>query len=200
MTPAHNHITIIPKPDYISYDDIHELLWKANEKNREKGFILGTSLLNGHQIKERIGEKGRCFVALHNGRLVGTASVRIVERNTWYMKGQIADYCLLGVLPEFQGKHISTYLFNQIKLFSKENNYRIVELDTAEENRKAIETYRHLGFYRVNYVHFKNADHYSVVMAYWITKNIWGVCFSYIYYHFKKIYVRGIVGYLSKQR
>ncbi len=73
-------IEIIEKPDNISYERIHDLLWRANESNRRDGFILRTSNLSGEQIEETIrkeGSEGHCFVALYNKKQVGTLSLLI---------------------------------------------------------------------------------------------------------------------------
>lgn len=189
-TKENNHIEVVLKPTNISYDDIHALLWKANEQNRLKGFVLKTSLIEGNEIKERIGNKGRCFVAMRNGEMIGTASFRIVHRNKWYAKGEVLDYILLGVLPEYQGMHISSLLFHAIEQYARENCFSIIELDTAENNDKAIESYLHYGFHFVDYKHFKDTDHFSVVMAYWINNQKIPKIFSYMYFFLKRVYIK----------
>ena len=49
-------IRIIPKPDNISYDDIHELLLEAHKKNYKNGIVLQYTQMTGDQIKEKLGE------------------------------------------------------------------------------------------------------------------------------------------------
>ena len=72
---------IIEKPLSVSFDQIHEVLWAANESNRNKGIILKTSELSGPELEERIGRDGKCFVAMKEDRVIGTASMRVRDRD-----------------------------------------------------------------------------------------------------------------------
>ncbi len=183
-------IQIEEKDDSISYEIIHQVLEKAHQKHKENGFVLKTSKLSGEELKKRIGENGKCFVALHDGKVVGTLSVRLVKRNTWYAKGIIPDYILAGILPEYQGKHINTMLSNKAFDYSKNNGFDRIELDTAEKNKQAIKVYQHLGFRLVDFKAFSGADHYSVVMI----KNFYKFPYSKVYYSLrfliKKYYIK----------
>lgn len=155
----------------MSYDVIHDLLWRANQENRKNGFHLKTAGLDGKQIEERIGKDGKCFVAFCDRVPVGTLSVRFVERNnSWFAKGTIADYILAGVLPEYQGMHINSMLTKAVFRYAREKGVEVVELDTAADNKHAISIYEHQGFKKVSYAAMQDADHYSVIMAKWITK------------------------------
>lgn len=158
-------ISILEKPEWITYDDIHNLLWKANELNRETGFILKTSEMSGEELEKRIGSDGKCFVALDDQTLVGTLSVRVIERNAWYYNGKALDYILAGTHPEYQGKHINTMLSEKAFKYAEDKKYELIELDTAIDNQHAIKIYKHLGFIPVDFLAKKNLDHYSIVMA-----------------------------------
>ena len=183
-------ITYSEKPDYISYDDIHDLLWASNADNREKGFVLRTSELSGEMLQQRIGKDGYCFVAMDGEKLVGTLSIRFVERHTWYADGHIPDYILAGVLPEYRGKHINAELSNMVFQRIKELGYQIIELDTAEDNDYAINVYEHYGFKKVDFKPTKNGDHYRVVMAKWIDNCPFMVYTIKLRYVLKKIYIK----------
>ncbi len=161
-------ITVMEKPEYISYDEIHSILERAHSVNRKDGFVMITSNLNGEQIRSRIGEKGKCWVALDGDIPVGTLSMRMVQRNTWYAKGEIPDYMLAGVIPEYQGKHINGILAQQLFAYARQQGYPLIELDTAEDNTHAISVYEHQGFRLVDFLAKKDLDHYSVVMVKWL--------------------------------
>ena len=154
----------------VSYDAIHELLWAANQDNRKNGFRLQTAELTGAQIEEKIGPDGICYVALDGERLAGTVSVCFSERNTWYYKGMIPEIILVGVLPEYQGQHVMSRLFEKAFADLQQNGFQLTELNTAENNYHAIAVYEHMGFKKVSNVAMKNADHYSVVMVKWFDK------------------------------
>lgn len=161
-------IEIMEKPDGISFDEIHKLLWKANEGNRADGFHLQTAELSGDAIREKLHPDGKCFVALADGKLAGTLSIKIVSRKRWYYHGMIPNYILAAVLPEYQGRHINTMLSEKAFEYARENGYTAIVLDTAEENRHAIQVYEHQGFCLADYVVRENADHNSVVMVKWL--------------------------------
>lgn len=160
-------ISIVEKPDYITYDDIHELLYAAHASNREKGFNVKTALMNGKELEELLGDTGRCFVALDGDKLVGTASFRILNRDYWCVQGDVVDRILVGVLPEYKGQHISSMLFKKILDEVKASGYKYIESRTAENNEimqiiSLKDGYRYIDFLSTK------ADHYTVVMLQWL--------------------------------
>ena len=161
------NITIIEKPDWITFDDIHNLLYSAHEINREKGFVVKTALMSGEELKEHIGDRGKCFVALDGDKLVGTTSYRVLDRNYWCAKGEVLDRVLAGVSPEYKGMHISTMLFSKIVEEAKKNGFKYIESKTAEDN-EIVQIINLKDGYR--YIDFKSttADHYTVVMLQWL--------------------------------
>ncbi len=163
-----NDITITEKPDWISYDDIHELLYLAHAENREKrGFHVQTTEMTGEELEAHIGENGKCFVALDGEKLVGTASYRIIERNFWCAKGLVVDRILAGVHPDYRGKHISSNLFHVIEETVKKQGLQYIESTTAEANHMIRRANEKDGF---RYIDFRvpHSDHYNVVMLKWL--------------------------------
>ena len=168
-------ITVIEKPEEISFDQIHEVLWAANQRNRDDGFYLSTASMPGEKLKERIGDDGKCFVALaataeEDPEIVGTISVRFFNSRRWYAKGRIADYMLAGVIPSWQGKHINSMLAEKVFEAAREAGCKVIELDTAVTNKHAIAVYKHQGFRLVSFKANPGGDHYSVIMARWLDK------------------------------
>lgn len=163
-----NEIKIVEKPEWVSYEEIHEILYVAHEINRTNGFVMTTSNLTGKQIEERIGKQGKCWVALDNNKIVGTLSVRMIHRSSWYINGEIPDYILAGVHPMYQGKNINAQLTKKAFEYVQKRGFSLIELDTAENNKHAIEIYKHYGFRLVGYEAITGVDHYSVVMVKWL--------------------------------
>lgn len=160
-------IRIIEKPEYISFDDIHDLLYKAHQINREKGFNVKTAEMSGSELAHHLEPEGKCFVAMDGDKLVGTTSYRIRERNYWCAKGKVADRVLAGVLPEYKGQGISSKLFQIVLENAKAGGLRYVESSTAEENEIVQKINLKDGY---KYIDFRStkADHYTVVMLQWI--------------------------------
>lgn len=180
-------IVVVEKPEYISFDNIHEVLWRANKDNRNIGFILKTSELSDEQLKARLGTEGKCFVALDKDCLIGTISVRFFERKTWYAMGKVADYMLAAVVPEYQNQKVNSLLSERVFSFAREKGCSVIELDTAENNKKAINVYKHYGFKLVGYKANPGGDHYSVIMAKWLNKCPFSDLYCLLRFEIKKI-------------
>lgn len=117
-------------------------------------------------------------------------SIRFVERNTWYAKGRIPDFILGGVLPEYQGMHVFTGLFDLGLKKLTELGYSAVEGDTADNNTLAIKKYKHLGYRLVSYKANSNGDHYSVIMMKWMDKCPFSSVYLNLRFYMKKIVVK----------
>ena len=185
-----SEIIILEKPDEVSFDEIHNVLEQAHSVNEKNGFLMATSKLSGEQICQRVGEDGKCWIAMDGDRIVGTLSVRFVTRNNWYSKGKTPDYMLAGVLPEYQGKHINSMLAERAFEYAKSEGYAVMELDTAENNAHAIKVYEHQGFRLVDYVAKRDVDHYSVVMAKWLDKCPYSERYCRMRYCLRRIAIR----------
>ena len=160
-------IQVIPKPDSISWDVIHNILYNAHEQNRRNGVNMRTALLSGEELSKRVGD-GKCFIAIADGVPIGTASAKIVERHQWYHRGRLADFMLLGILPEYGGHGIFSKLLNEIYQFARDNNVNVIEMDTAEGNMKMRGIAERVGFQYVGVKASPYVSHYSMVMVKWL--------------------------------
>lgn len=70
----------------------------------------------GGKIDYKQEEKLNVFVAIENGKVVGTASVQLYR---W----RIARVRQVAVLPEYQGQHIGDQLMASCEAFAKEHNH-----------------------------------------------------------------------------
>lgn len=185
-----NHLIVITeRPDWVSFDDIHQLLYAAHVSTREKGIMINTATMDAKALQEHIGESGQCFVALDGDRLVGTISVRIIERNTHYMHGKVTDPVLLGILPDYRGKHISTMLFERVIRFAEEHT-GVIEGRVAEENLHMQEILLKWGYQYVDFHSFKNVDHYTVALYKWFPNCPYSKLWLKLRFQLKKAYVK----------
>ena len=162
------NIIIIEKPDYISFETIKDILHEAHSVNFQRGIVMHTTELNAEELQAYLGDEGKCFVALDGNKVVGTASLRIRERNTWYIHGRFVDEVLVGVLPEYSGKHIYSMLYHEIESFAKSNGFSMIIFNTASGNKRKQKASIKNGFQYVSYFVAADNDHYSVVMAKWL--------------------------------
>lgn len=110
-------IQIIEKPDYISFDDIHDLLYRAHKDIRDHGIDVYTASLTGKELEAYLSENYKCFVALNKDKLIGTATVELCNGNRWFSRGhKTAYYTLLAVDPAYRGCKLAIRLI--------ENSYR----------------------------------------------------------------------------
>ena len=192
-------IKIIKKPDSMSWDIIHDVLYKAHESNRQKGVYMRTATLTGDELRKRVGTNGQCFVALDGDKVVATASVKFVERNGWYHKGLLADLMLLGIIPEYKGRGLYGRLLRERCLFAQSKGVDIVEMDTAEGNVLMRSIAAKHGFKSVMTKASTHVKHYSVVLVKWLNGCPFSDTYCSIHYrwqtfkyklHYKRGYVK----------
>ena len=162
-------ITIMEKPDWISYDHIAELLHEAHRENVKKGLIYSASHLSGEEIQALLHENGKFYVALtDDNELVGASAIEIRERSKrWFAKGQpFGDIKLEGVKPAFRGMRINSMLREAITEYAFQQVGLLV-LDTSEKNKHAIRINKKRGWKIVDYTSRQTNNFYSVVMAQW---------------------------------
>lgn len=162
-------IQIMEKPDWVSWDDIHDVLWKAHERNRENGIIMRYPSLPGDEIRKRIEGKGKMLVAIEGNKIVGTSAIIFKEQNMWCGKGQYAYCCFDSVAPENQGKGIYRLLCVQREKEARLKGVERMLLDTNETNQREIDVVLRNGFKKVAYRFWK--DHYNVVFVKWLDRS-----------------------------
>ena len=162
-----NEIKIIEKPEWISWDDIHQLLLEAHKDNIAKGLVSLYPQLPGEKIKEKLGEEGRCWVALDGDKLVGTHSVTFFKGKKWWNKGKsVAHGCFTGILKEYQGIGILDELHEKYHNYVSGKGIDMTEGDTPESNRIMRKVLEKKGFKTVEFF-APHSDHYSVRIVKW---------------------------------
>ena len=182
-----NNIRIIPKPDSVSYDDICAVL---DEIHAGESFDYNTSGLTGEQIAQRVGETGAMLVAMDGDTVVGTIAVCVEPVSRWYYRGDAGRIRFMGVLPSCRGQHVGTRLIEAGLQFALERGLGAVVFATAAVNHKAIAMYRRAGCRYVDFMHYKNLGHYSVMGLYPLDGNAPSEAVCRIRFALKKAYVR----------
>ena len=86
----HKAIQIIEKPGWVSWDEIRKVLWESHAENREKGIKNALPSLPSDEIRKKVGDKGKMFVALDGKKVVGTYAVLIRNNRKWFTSGDYA--------------------------------------------------------------------------------------------------------------
>ena len=161
-------IKVMPKPDWVSWDDIHELLYAAHAKNREKGITMYNAIMSGDELKKKVGD-GLCVVALDGDKLVGVTAVEMKQKRKWYLQGKkVAHKMLSAILPSYQGIGIREDMDILIWKWIKNSDVEVVWGGTAENNTIVRKIVRKNGFVEVDYIAPVKADYYSVVFVKWM--------------------------------
>ena len=159
-------INIIEKPDWVSWDEIHEVLWKAHEKNRENGVIMSYPSLTGEEIKKRIENNGKMYVAIDGQNVIGTLALIIKKGNKWYNKGSYGYLCFGAVLPNYSGKGIYRSLYKVAETTAINMGIFVITRDTNEKNARMLKISKQEGYHFVECKAYK--DHFNIVRAKWL--------------------------------
>lgn len=173
-------IQIIEKPNWVTWDDIHKVLWEAHAENRKKGIIMSYPSLSGDEIKRKIGENGKMFVAIEGNKVVGTLALIKKTGKQWYISGQYGYLCFGAVLPEYSGKGIYRSLYQLAENTAKQMELLVLTRDTNEKNARMLKITKQEGYHFVKCKACK--DHFNIVRAKWLDKcpfPLWYTKFRY---------------------
>ena len=176
-------VQVIEKPAEISWDSIHEILLAAHSDKNKVGGAQTSAYLSGDELEKEVGN-GKCFIALVDNKIVGTASVNIRERNFWYHKGMIAYYCFDAVIPDCQGLGIYSKLDAARDEFVKMSGVNVIYIHTSYSNKKMQEIKRKQGYRLVGFHAFKDTNYYSVTLAKWLDGCPFPKCYCALRYYY----------------
>ena len=182
-------IIIKEKPDSISWDSIHELLWLSHADNRKKGIYMKYPTLSGPEIEKRIKTgKGKMLVALDGSKLIGSSAILYKKIGLWC--GGLEDVygysCFIGILPEYRGRGIYKELQLAIEKCAEENGVDKICFDTNKDNRSVIRMALSNGYRKIDYKLYP--DHQSVILVKWLNHDEpFSRIYSVLKYHFLKM-------------
>lgn len=157
-----SEIKIVEKPDWVSWETIHEVLVAGHAENRSKGVVMAYSVQPAKKIAE-ICKDGVMFVALDGEKVVGTGAVILQKEHRWYYKGAAAFEVFAAVLPEYKGRGIYKLLSNARKAKVIEKGIPVIISLTHEKNYRILEIAKQLG---AKFVQLRAAqDHYNIIFV-----------------------------------
>lgn len=157
---------ILEKPEWVTWDEIHEVLVKAHAKNRDVGIVMRKPGLPGREIEMEIGDDGVMLVALDGEVVVGCAALIPKSGKTWYNDGIYGYMCFAGILPEYSGIGIYKQFCERREAIAREMDISKLCFDTHENNYKVIEISLNQGFKKVAIKICK--DHNNIVLFKWM--------------------------------
>lgn len=180
-------LKIIEKPDWVSWEEIHQVLWKAHEQNRQKGIFMLLPTRSAEELQKYV-DGGKMFVAMDGDRVVGTLALVVKEGKQWYNKGRFGYLCLGAVLPDFSGKGIFRLLYDVAEKEALRLRLPVLTLDTNEKNVRMLKISKKEGYHFVAYRACR--DHFNIVRAKWLQTCPFSPWYIKIRFYFSKIYLR----------
>ena len=159
-------IQVLEKPNWVSWDDIHEVLIKAHASNRANGINMRKPSLPGEEIAKEIGNDGKMFVALDDKQVVGAGAIIPKCISSWYHSGIYGYMCFGSVMPEYSGNGIYCSLLAAREKYVSNNGIFVLRFDTHIKNTHIIDINRRNGFKKVD-IKVCN-DHINIVMVKWL--------------------------------
>ena len=161
-----SEIQIVEKSEWMSWDDIHEVLVSAHAQNRANGINMRKPTLPGEEIAKEIGNEGKMFVAMDGEHVVGTLALIRKNGKSWYNNGEYGYLCYGAVLPEYGGKGIYRSLYQLAETTAKQLGLKVLTRDTNERNARMLKITKQEGYHFVAYK--ACSDHFNIVRAKWL--------------------------------
>lgn len=159
---------IIPKPDWLKWSEICNFLHRAHLSNQQYGFVMKTAFVDEKTVQKKL-YKGKCFVALDDGKLIATASLAIDTGNHWYDKNKMVSFWVYDAVdPDYQGLGIIKMLNIERERYSKEMGAIIIRSGTSIANERQLSIFKKQGFKKVDYLTSKDSSYYSIIVAKWL--------------------------------
>lgn len=161
------NLVIIPKPDYISWEEITQLLHVGYAERVEEGLHYSATDQTVQKTIERVGD-GVCLVALLNGKLVGTISYRLISTidnkdKKWFHDDLYLHPKQFAVHPEYKRMGIGKKIWQKLDEIAFENNVGSIITDTSEKAIWLGRWNESAGRLKVGYVSFPSTNYYSII-------------------------------------
>ena len=165
-----DEIKVMFKPDWVSWEDIHKVLVKANEVNVRMGFNMGDLNMPPEQLQHQTDNGGTYVVAMHGDKLVGVTACKFSVGDFWFNKGKrIARKGMTGIIKSYQGCGVLIEMDQMLDNYIIESCCDIMEASTAEKNMVVRKNSAMGGYKEVLYNSYRNRNYYSVEFAKWLS-------------------------------
>ena len=161
--------TIVEKPASISWEAVRDLVWTAHSDNRNQGILVRNTFLSADEIRDKIGSQGKLWLALSDGRPIGSLAMVPRYFDLWSGRGTYGYCSLIVVLPEYRGKGVYRELCRVCEQEARNRGYSWLMFDVHALNRRMQEIGEHGGFHKVGCQYW--GEHFSYLMVKWLDGN-----------------------------
>ncbi len=161
-------LTVVNKPDTISWNELARCQQRAHENNIACGIIMKCAGYTAEELRNKACE-GITLVAINeSGVLAGMLTIIIRNVKRWWHNGKAAEICYVAVDPKFQGRGVYRLLGYEASNILKQQGVKVSYLTTHIKNTSAQKVYEKDGYRKVMLTPGSGLNYYSVVMAKWI--------------------------------
>ena len=160
-------LRIRPLTESDSIAELTDLLHRAYAELGERGLRFTAVDQTETTTRARI-ERGRCFVAVLNGEIIGTITFYSPSPNAvsaWYRLPGVATFGQFGVDPAHRGKRIGMQLLAHVEALARAEGAVELALDTAENAIALVDMYASMGFRVVGHDDHIVPAYRSIVMS-----------------------------------
>jgi GNAT superfamily N-acetyltransferase len=149
-----------------SIAELTALLNRSYQRLAEMGFNYTATTQTADMTRERI-EDNVCFVAIADGRIVGTALLipHRLETPKWADQPGVAYAGQLGVDAEYRNRGIGAALMDAVEDRARELGFHTIAGDTSEGADYLLRMYEGRGYEVVDYHQWQGKSYRSVVLA-----------------------------------
>lgn len=148
-------------------EELTELLHRAYARLGAMGLNY-TATDQDAATTARRAARGECWVAVREGRVVGTITFHSPERargSPWLDRPDVACFHQFGVEPELQGSGIGGRLLDLAERRAAESGAAEIALDTAEPATHLVALYGRRGYRIVEKAQWRGKRYVSVIMS-----------------------------------
>lgn len=150
-----------------SLEELTEILHRAYKRLADQGFNY-TAVDQPVEVTRRRIDGCECFVAVQNGKLVGTVNLdlRLKHSHPWAEgRTDVAFASQLAVEPELRKTGLGSCLMDVAENRAREAGFSYVVGDTSEGAHELIKFYSRRGYEIVEHIQRRGKNYRSVVLA-----------------------------------
>lgn len=154
---SEEQLVICRKNEEVSWEEITELLHAAYREHAERGLEYVACCQSVEETVARVAG-GICFVALLDGKLVGTATLHIKRKK--------AELTQIGIHPYLKKKGIGNRLLDTVINTAEKAGCDMIRCNTAEKALDIVYWYLRNGWRKIGLTSHRTTNYYSIVFCY----------------------------------